>query len=479
MLDFIGHLHPLIVHLPIGILLLGVGMMIYQHLSKIDLQMPISLAFLAGGMSAVFACIAGWILANSGEYDSLLIQKHQWTGIATATIGLLSYILKQYRKLLAIALTILIFITGHYGGTLTHGENYLFKSKDNFNTSQADTLKTESKRITQTISSGRDSLIIETHNVYHEQIAPILKMRCYNCHSAIKQKNGLRLDGELLIKRGGKNGAIYVPGNILKSPLYTSLVLPIDDEKHMPPKGKHQLNQNEILIIERWIKSGASFEDKIDTVTQKEKFESNTKTLKNTADKIVSPNTNMDSEKTFTKKEINNEAEKLKNELNPPPINPTIIENFKHDNIILTNIQEGSNFVMANFVNMVSFNKNSLQHLKNINQHLVALKLTNLPIDDNDIKILEDLKNIKKLNLENTLITDQSIIYLKQLPELEQLNLYGTSITDEGLTQLASLKKLTTLYVWKTKVTLAGIERFKKIHPSVHVEVGNFKFQKL
>ncbi len=102
MLDFIGHLHPLIVHLPIGILLLSVFMMAYQHYSGIDLKMPISLAFLAGSISAVLACIAGWILSNSGEYDALIVQKHQWTGIATATLGLLAYLLKQYRKILAI-----------------------------------------------------------------------------------------------------------------------------------------------------------------------------------------------------------------------------------------------------------------------------------------------------------------------------------------------------------------------------------------
>ena len=253
MLEFIGHLHPVIVHLPIGILLLGVLMMVYEHYSKVDLQLPISFTFLVGSISAVLACIAGWILSNSGEYDALLVQKHQWTGISTAVIGLLVYFLKQYRKLLAVILTLLVFITGHYGGTLTHGENYLFNSNENSNTSQVDTIKVEAKKITQTISNGADSLTIETHNVYKEQIAPLLKLRCYNCHSAIKQKNGLRLDGEMFIKKGGKNGKIFFAGNTFKSPLYTSLVLPMDDEKHMPPKGKHQLSQNEILIARDWV----------------------------------------------------------------------------------------------------------------------------------------------------------------------------------------------------------------------------------
>ena len=484
MLDFIGHLHPVIVHLPIGILLLGVLMMVYEHYSKVDLQLPISFAFLVGSISAVMACIAGWILSNSGEYDALIVQKHQWTGIATATLGLLAYLLKQYRKILAILLTLLIFITGHYGGTLTHGENYLFNSNENANTVPTDTLKGASKKITQTISSGKDSISIVKYNLYKDEVAPILKLRCYNCHAALKQKNGLRLDGEMFIKKGGKNGKIFIAGNTFKSPLYTSLVLPIDDEKHMPPKGKHQLSQNEILIIERWIKSGASFEDIIDTISNNELVK-NVVSRNTIADKNIIDNPEkVNSEITETeKKEIENNnsiksSVKIINLPNPAPINPAIIEYFKQENIILTNIAEGSNFVMANFVNVVPFNKASLQTLKNINEQLVILKLTNLAIDDNDLKIVADLKNIKKLNLENSLITDDGMAYIKQLSQLEQLNLYGTNISDEGLIQLTSLKNLSQIYLWKTKVTKGGIEQFKKIHPKVTIEIGDFKFEK-
>jgi len=486
MLDFIGHLHPVIVHLPIGILLLGVLMMVYEHYSKVDLGAPISLAFLVGSISAVMACIAGWILSNSGEYDTVLVQKHQWTGITTAVIGLLVYFLKQYRKLLAIILTLLVFITGHYGGTLTHGENYLFNSNENSNTITTDTLETESKNITQTISNGRDSLTIETHNVYKEQIAHLLKLRCYNCHSAIKQKNGLRLDAAAYIKKGGKNGRILVAGNPFKSPLYANLLLPLDDEKHMPPKGKHQLSQSEILIIENWIKSGASFEDIIDTITNKKLVNNVGVASTNIADKNILDDLKTEKVKseirettkgTVVDNNIKN-AIKISNLPNPAPISPAIIEGFKQENIILTNIAEGSNFVMANFVNVVPFNKASLQALKNINEQLVVLKLTNLPINDNDIKIVADLKNIKKLNVENTLITDNGLDYIKQLSQLEQLNLYGTNISDEGLMQLTSLKNLSALYLWKTKVTLNGIEQFKKLNPKVTIEMGDFKFQK-
>jgi hypothetical protein len=289
----------------------------------------------------------------------------------------------------------------------------------------------------------------------------------------------------MFIKKGGKNGKIFVAGNTFKSPLYTSLVLPIDDEKHMPPKGKHQLSQYEILIIERWIKSGASFEDIIDTINNKGAA-NNVAALNNIANKNILDNSksekvNIEIRQTTKGIVVDNNiktAIKISSLPNPAAISPAIIEGFEQENIILTNIAEGSNFVMANFVNVVPFNKASLQTLKNINEQLVILKLTNLAIDDNDLKIVADLKNIKKLNLENSLITDDGMAYIKQLSQLEQLNLYGTNISDEGLIQLTSLKNLSQIYLWKTKVTKGGIEQFKKIHPKVIIEIGDFKFEK-
>ena len=163
---------------------------------------------------------------------------------------------------------------------------------------------------------------------------------------------------------------------------------------------------------------------------------------------------------------------------NTAAISVATIASFKQQNIILSNLSETAPFVMANFVNVVPFNNAALLELQKIEKQLVILKLTNLPIKDNDVKMLADLKKMRRLNLENTAITNECIVYLKQLPELEQLNLYGTNISDEGLKQLASFKKLSVLYLWKTKVTATGVAQFKKERPDVKVEIGNFKFQK-
>ena len=468
MIEFVAHLHPVIVHLPIGILLFGAILMVYQHFSSINLKDAISLSFLLGSMSAIAACFAGWLLSLSGEYDAALIFKHQWTGIATAILGCLVYLFQQYRKLLVILLIVLITITGHFGATITHGENYLFNTSKKTSLNKQDTIKNQPKEITSIVTNGKDSIKIVKYNIYENEIAPILKTKCYDCHSAVKQKNLLRLDTEAFIKKGGKSGLILLAGNILKSPLYTNLVLPIEDDKHMPPKGKHQLNSNEINSIQQWILSGASFNDRIDTLSNNKK-----KSAPHLDTVFIKKETLLNNTIVDNKVSVEATSSNI-----PLTISSSTIEAFKNQNIIFSNLQEGSPFVMANFVNVIPFENSSLLALQKIEKQLVILKLSNLPIKDADIKLLVGLSNIKKMNLENTAITNECLPYLKDLPALEQLNLYGTNITDEGLKQLASFKNLSVIYLWKTKVTENGIEQFKKERPNVTIEMGDFKFQK-
>ena len=47
---------------------------------------------------------------------------------------------------------------------------------------------------------------------YLRHVKPILAARCYACHGALEQKNGLRLDAAALLKRGGDSGPAIVPG---------------------------------------------------------------------------------------------------------------------------------------------------------------------------------------------------------------------------------------------------------------------------
>ena len=81
---------------------------------------------------------------------------------------------------------------------------------------------------------------------------------CY-CHSSSKQKGDLRLDKEEFIMRGGKNGLVIKDGPVDSSSLYKRLILPLEDEDHMPPNEKPQLSSSEIALIQYWIEDHADF----------------------------------------------------------------------------------------------------------------------------------------------------------------------------------------------------------------------------
>ncbi len=89
---------------------------------------------------------------------------------------------------------------------------------------------------------------------FEKQIAPLLKRRCYQCHSheSGKAKGGLVLDSRRGWKTGGSEGAAIVPGKPGKSLLMEAVRY---ESYEMPPKDK--LPKNEIALLETWIAMGA------------------------------------------------------------------------------------------------------------------------------------------------------------------------------------------------------------------------------
>jgi uncharacterized membrane protein len=65
---FSGHLHPLVVHLPIGFILLGVVFDLAAYTNKYaTLKAAVPVALLMGFITAVLACIFGYVLSLSGN----------------------------------------------------------------------------------------------------------------------------------------------------------------------------------------------------------------------------------------------------------------------------------------------------------------------------------------------------------------------------------------------------------------------------
>ena len=91
---------------------------------------------------------------------------------------------------------------------------------------------------------------------FDRDIKPILEISCVKCHGEEKPKGGLQITTRAKAIKGGDSGTVLVPGDALKSPLYTSTILPPDDEKAMPPKGD-RLPKADTDKLKTWIEQGA------------------------------------------------------------------------------------------------------------------------------------------------------------------------------------------------------------------------------
>ena len=460
----IGHLHPLLVHLPIGIFSFAFVISLFGAEKRKQFDAALSSALLTGAASSLFACIAGYLLAGSGEYDVDLVQKHQWTGIATCALGSLAYFIAQYRRLLVWITCAVMAVAGHLGGTLTHGEDYFFGLVDEETTNTVEvkdsTVKTPTEAPTTDSIAEKASASREI-SLYQDQVVGILQNKCYSCHSKIKKKGGLRLDSEDFIKQGGKNGAVLTAGDADNSKLYTHLVLPLEDEDHMPPKGKKQLSASEIATIHRWVKMADPFaKTTIITTSIKTTEEVN-------AEEPPPPPTVEKTAPVLPTKTISIAA-----------ANPGNIDAIKKLNVVVTPIQSGSNGLSLNFVNLKNFNSKMLDQAIGLKEQVVQLKLTNQTVTDLDLQKIKQFKNLRQLQLEKTKVTDEGMDQLKSMQSLEQLNLYGTTVSDKGLEKLAACTNLKTLFLWNTNATAEGIAKLKKALPNLTIEAGGFAFKK-
>ncbi|WP_395626970.1 c-type cytochrome domain-containing protein [Daejeonella sp.] len=447
--EFIGRFHPVLVHLPIGVLLIAA---LFQWLSRKEkyksLSTAVSIALFWGMVSAIFACISGYLLSNSGDYDGDLISNHQWFGIAVAGVSILAYGLNKRNKdniWVSGLMVLLIIITGHLGGSITHGSDYLFKafSSDNSNSVSA-------KRVP--IPDINEAL------AYNDVIRPILTAKCYKCHGSEKQKGKLRLDMPDLILKGGKGGLVLVGGRVDDSELIKRIFLSKDNEDHMPPLEQPQLTKAEMELLHWWVSSGANFNKKVNALVQPDKIKPVLLAL---------------------------QSEEVKEELKISDVPAESVEiadqgtvkKIQERGIAITAVAQNSNYLSANFVAVEALTEKDLQLLDPIAKQLVWLKLGDSKLNDKMLTSISDLSALTRLSLERTAITDQGIGQLKNLGKLQYLNLIGTKVSAKGLEQLKGLKELRQIFLFQTLIQPSEADQLKKLFPNAKIDFGGYKLQ--
>jgi uncharacterized membrane protein/mono/diheme cytochrome c family protein len=448
--EFIGHLHPVLVHLPIGILLLACLFLWLSRKEKYSyFQSSIPVILLLGAISACATCLTGYLLSGSGEYDEDLVQLHQWMGISVAVFSIATYILYKKNKLVrwqipfAVFFAILILITGHLGGSLTHGSDYLTKPLENL--SGSDTVLIVKRR---PIPDIRQAM------AYTDVIEPIFQGKCYGCHSTLKQKGKLRLDQPDLIMKGGKDGVVIIAGKAVESELIKRVKSAREEEHHMPPKEKPQLNEKEAALLEWWINSGADFTRKVSELPQPEKIKPVLKDLENVS-------------------EFKKSAPVIPG-LPVEKADENAVRLLKEKGVIVMPVAQNSHYLRADFITAADFGDRDIRLLLPLQKQLLWLNIGHTAITDSALAVLAQFKNITELQLNHTAISDGGMEYVKQLDSLQTLNLVETKITRSGLMKLASLKKLQSIYLYHTALDKTDWPVLQKAFPKTMLDSGGY-----
>ena len=91
------------------------------------------------------------------------------------------------------------------------------------------------------------------------QVKPILESACVHCHGVDKDKGDFRLHTLEEAVKGNDNGPGLTPKDPAKSAIYTTLILPADDDMVMPPEKEGLLDPSQIAVIKQWIEEGAEW----------------------------------------------------------------------------------------------------------------------------------------------------------------------------------------------------------------------------
>lgn len=448
--ELMGRLHPVIVHLPIGFIILGLLLQVLDRRKKEFIKL-IPVIFLWGAVLALAACLTGYLQYLGEGYAFDTVRTHLWFAIATAVFAFVMYLrLVAYpgvRRLnslptvvLSVILLFLISLTGHLGGSITHGEDYLVEPLPNSVKKALGFAVYEKQLISLSDENWEDS------HVYGDIIAPILNNNCVSCHNPKKSKGQLHLNTPEGILKGGENGDVIIPKDPDESPLYARLMLPRQHEDHMPPKGKEQPAREEIALIRAWIQKGSPFDSTIRELNLP-KF-------------LLEP---------FFARKPNRDYPETAVEA----ASGDSIKLIKSQGIHIDRISETSNYLSVSCLNKPTFSDADLDLLRPVRLQIALLDLGGTRITDASMEKLAALPNLTMLKLDRTAITGKDIILLNKLENLRVLNLTATPFQKIYLPDLKTFKKLRAAYLYKTGLS-SGDAPGGFRDSVLHLEFGNY-----
>ncbi len=439
---FIAHLHPLLVHLPIGFIIISI-LIDWHQKNNISVSRD-KLSTFMWGMSAIASILAmttGIASLRTGYFEGLNMFIHLICGYAIAIVCTFIWFTKWKSKnyfkgqnlILKSLLGIGLVVGGHMGGNLTHGEEHLPMPFD----PKSDLPKID--------LSDRDSV-----NVYEDIVKVIFDQKCNRCHETGDARGRLNMTTQEGLLSDKYGDPAIAPQDLHNSEVYKRISMSPWNNKYMPPSGP-PINYKEKKLIEWWILQGAPFTGKLRDMEVDKQMAS-----------FLLSEYGID----LTQKSFYEKAD-------IGALSPENFEAIKSSFFNVTNLAADNNFIdVSNHGQSKNISNERLQALLGAKDHITWLDLNDSDLDDDGLKSISQLSNLTKLNINRTKITDAGLDAIMDLEQLMVLNLYGTAISDKGLEKLESLKSLESLYLWQTQTTKEGIEALRAALPNCKIETG-------
>ncbi len=449
---FIGRFHPVLVHLPIGFLVLAIVLEWFESFRRSEMKSRlIPIAWLFGGISAAAAALCGWYLGETGLYEEDTLFVHRWLGIALVVISFVGWWIKRkpktYSPYIRTGFNFLVlgmlFYEGHQGGNMTHGDEYLTEYAP---ASVQHLLGVKIEKDSLPKFGNPDSVM-----VYNNLVAPIFEYKCVACHNNEVMRGGLNMSSPDSLLKGSQGDPIIVDGNAEDSELFKRITLSQRNIKFMPPT-QNPLTYDEIKVVEWWINTGASFDANVATVEVSENMKP-----------VLWRRYGLD--------------------VDPKPWYETV-QLAKLDSIQITELRQNGFTVKilgaTNPLLDVSYSgkdltKAQLQKLEEVKKHITWLSLAETNVEDDWLSIVSNFPNLTRLELEKTAISDNGVAFLPKLKHLEALNLYGTNVTDACMGDIEKISSLKRVYLWGTGVSQHIAESLLKNNNELEIILGDRK----
>ncbi len=447
---FLGRFHPVVLHLPIGLILLLVlleGLGLRRKESKSAELVPLVLGLTI--VTTVVAVLTGTMLAYGEGANEPLVREHMrngiWLAMATLMLGVLRTrpSLLTYRLMLVVTVG-LLFVTSHQGGSLTHGSDYLTKYAPD------SVRRLVGLPVAEKIVVHRPEDLV----VFDHLVKPIVEQNCQSCHNPDKMKGELNLstfEGHLA---GGELGPAVVPFDVDASELIFRVTLPMDDEEFMPPDEKPPLSADEIALLTWWIEQGASKDQKVGAASAVpapvDAY------IRRMFAAMLTP---------AEREELNAARVRMYEEL----------AEFRtvYGLLILPVEANSTEFTLETNAVRKRFDDQLLAELEPYGQHFVAADLSGTILTDEAVTSLAKFSNLRTLNLSRTQLSGQTIGGLAELTHLESLNLYGSALTPQALDGLAKLTQLKKLFLFQTELESPElVQQLRSALPNCEIQVS-------